>query len=201
MPAFDPSLATLEQARDWCRVQGNAQDRLLSELIVAASQLAEDETDRKLKKRTFASGGDFPALVLNGSGTRMQCVRHFPIVSVSVVEFLDSDFPEVWTPQNLTTYPVQIDDEQEDLIFFRALSFPRGYRNVRVSMVAGYDPIPAKLSLAVREMVTSFYLNRDKQLAGVASKTFEGQTITYTAEDIPKQAKTLLRGFARHAAF
>lgn len=195
MPAFDPSLASVEQAREWCKVAGTSSDLFLSELVRSASLFAESETGRKLRKRTYASGGDEPALVFDGSGTCALHVRQFPILSVSKVEFLVQVGPELWEERDLSTHPVGIDDLVGDLIYFRTLVFPRGYRNVRVSMVAGYDPVPYNLSVAIREIVQAQYLNKDKQLAGVAAKTFEGQTTHYLNEAMPKQALLLLSQF------
>lgn len=193
--AFDPSLCSLEEARTFCQAAGNTQDDLLRALILGATEVAEALGRENLKQRTYAASGDAPAVVLSGRGKSDLRVPYWPVASVQGIEFLNGD-GETWDPVDLNLYPVSIDDEYENRIFFRNAFFPCGRQNVRVSMTAGYDPIPGRLTLAVRAIVLAGWKLRDKQIAMVASRTFEGQTVVYRDEDIPKLAKLYLAAFA-----
>ena len=194
---FDRSLISVEQAREYLGVRGSGEDRLLGEIVKAATDLAEAITDRKLKTRTYALGGDEAAFVLNGNGQRALRLPQSPVTAISKVEFLTSDSPEVWEEQSLSTYPVTIDPDVPGRIVYRASAFPRGVLNVKVSATCGYVSIPENLTFAIRELVLSLYRQKDKQLAGVASRTFEGQTTTYDLDAVPKQVILLLEPFRR----
>lgn len=173
---------------------------MIGDIVLSASLLAEAECDRKLKKRTYSATGDEAAFVISGRSGFGIRLPQYPIVSVSKVEFLIADTPELWEEQALATYVPVIDQEHDDHVLFRSLTIPRGIQNVRVSCVAGIDPIPGNLKQAMKEIVLGIFKQQDKQLAGVQSRTGPGgDTVVYTVEDIPKQAKTLLRPFARWA--
>lgn len=196
--AIDPSLISVEQAREFCGVRGNAEDRFLGELVRAASHLAEAMTDRKLKSRTYSATGDEAAEVFNGNGSYRARLAQSPVTAVSKIEFLTADNPETWEEQSLTTYPITLDPSTPGLIFYRAHSFPRGFRNVRASYTAGYvSPYPDDLVTGIRELVLALYKQKDKQLAGVASRTFEGQTVVYDQKAVPDQVKLLFQRFVR----
>lgn len=193
---FDPALVTLAEARDICGVSGSQDDEYLRALIEGAGQVVDDLGRPKLKSRTYGSSGDEPAVIVSGRGCGSVGVPYWPVTAVSKVEYLSAEQPETWTEINLTTYPVSIDTELENRIFFRAYDLPWGHQNIRISMTAGYAPVPRKLSLAARAIILSGYKLKDKQLSGIASKSQDGQTVVYRDEDIPKLAKLYLREYA-----
>ena len=84
-------------------------------------------------------------------------------------------------------------------VFFRSMVFPWGHQNVRLSVTAGYVTVPEKLKTAMRQLVLHLYKQPQRQIVGVASRTFEGQTTVYLNEEMPKTTRLLLREYQRFA--
>lgn len=185
------ALITLQDAKEHLTIVGAESDPVIEGLINTASALCEDFTGRALKSAERTE-------VYDGTAGTELTLRQYPITEVATVEFLTSGPPDAWTEQDLSAYGLYVVQPVEDTIGFRTLAFPYWRQNVRVTYTAGYVAVPSKLKEACRQIVLSIWKQRDKQAAGVSSMSVPGgQTVTYTTEDIPKQAKTLLAEYVR----
>lgn len=187
------ALLTLEEAREAVSVTGSAEDYLLESLTNAATLRCEAETGRKLVSRTYTDE------LFNGTGGQTLSLREFPVTAVSAVSFLTTTAPEVWTAQSLVTYPLVIVHPGKFSIYFRNLVVPWGVQNVKVTYTAGLSATD-DLKAACRIVLLDLWKQKDRQLAGIASQSFNGQTVSYLNEPIPKLAAKLLMPYRRLAA-
>lgn len=73
--------------------------------------------------------------------------------------------------------------------------FTRGYQNVTVQYSAGFSATPMDVQQAVTELA-AFKYQRRRQLA-VGSKTLAGQTEMFVQKDMPPEAVTIFKNYAR----
>lgn len=192
LPAW--ALLTMEEAQEAIAVSGSSESVLLESLVGAASLRCETECARKLMTRTHSNE------IHNGTGSWVMRLREFPVTSVTTVEFLTADVPATWTAQSTSDYPVTIVEPVKDVIAYRNLSFPWGVQNVRVTYVAGLSAVAEDLKAACRMVLLDLWKQKDRQLAGIASQSFGGQTTTYLNDPIPVLAARLLDPYRRMAA-
>lgn len=188
------ALISLDEAKEVVDTASPSDDLYLEEVINAATLACEFETRRKLASRTYT------AEVYDGTGSIALTMREYPVTAVSALSFLTCEAPETWEAQDLVTCPVQIMQPSSDVILSRVNGFPGGIQNVKVTYVAGYTSVPSDLKIACRQITLAIWKQKDRQITGVASQSFQGQTTVYLNEDIPSQARRLLQPYVRWGA-
>lgn len=160
-------------------------DPVLQQLITAASAYVMSACNRTFKSANYTETYD-------GTGTERLLLKQTPVTAVASVE-VDG---LLW---NMTT-SARADGYQFDATGLYATGcawFPYVLRVVKVAYTAGYTTIPADLAQAVVEMVCDKYKRRDN--LGIAARQIAGETISYTAADVPKSAKPVLQAYTRVA--
>lgn len=185
------SILTMDEAKEFLGIVGASEDVLVESLVMASTLRCETETARKLVSRTYTDEK------YNGTGNASLRLRQYPVTAVSAWNLLTTDAPEAWTPQSLTTYPVVVAEPVKDTIVSRNTAFAWGVMNHQLTYTAGLTSIPEDLKTACRLILMDLWKQKDKVLAGVASQSFNGQSVTYRNDEIPVAAASLLMPYRR----
>jgi len=171
--------------------------------VKQALESAENSANEKCN-RIFAKydGTDAASKLLttieetfSGRGTRKYFPEQAPIVSVTKVEYWDTD---VWTEFDTDSYtPVFTLDR---VTFREGYLFPEGDDNLRLTYVYGYTEVPAALirAICLIAQTGASVSTRDPHLK---SQSDGEQSYTYFGSDkvtIPIEAEDLLLPFMRY---
>ena len=168
-PATEP--VTLAEAKLWLRVDDDADDDLIAELITAARGIIEELTSRALVSTTYRAEWDqLPAAgMYQGAATIRELVLpRGPLVSVAWIKYSADDASGTETTFDAANYTVgNIDRNRLGRLWVDADSdwptlgdFPGA---LRCQFVAGYGAaalVPAELKVAVKLLLTHLYQNR-----------------------------------------
>ena len=176
-------LTTLAACKDWLGITGNGDDGVLARLITNVSAAIEN-----IVNRTFAITAY--NIMRNGTGTRRMVLPDFPVVSVTSVtvdgmlvsQSSDGVVARGWT----------FDDRG---LFMVGGVFSMGRNNVRVVYSAGYATVPADIDQACLELVAFRYRGRDR--IGHASKSVQGETVSYITKDMPAEVAATLAQYRK----
>lgn len=160
-PVSEP--ITLAQAKAHLRVTGNAEDELISSLIVAARDLCESETGRALMSQTWELSQD-------NFCNEMKLGRA-PVSSVTSIKYSDANGAE----QTLASTEYVLDNASNSMsrvVIAPNKSWPQvynGINNVRVRYVAGYanaDAVPEALKQWMKLQISHWFRNRESVNVG-----------------------------------
>ena len=194
------ALLTLQDGKDHLSVTGNEFDAVIEGMIDSATLAVEAECDRKLVSRTYT------AEIYDGEGGLSLRLRQYPVTAVSVIAFLTSSPPDVWTDYYggvaTADYGFHIVYPTAERVAFRHCWIQRGSQNVRVTYTAGLAlaTVPRALKDAARIALKAIWDIRDKQSAGIASQSFPGgQTVVYDKDAFPRIFARLCAPYQRCA--
>jgi len=150
-PAHEP--VTLAEVKDHLRVDTTDEDALISALIIAARQWAEEYTGRQFMAATWDWMLD---VIPDGFSVPLP-----PLQSVTSIKYLDTDGAE----QTLvsTAYRVDAISEPGRIALAYGQTWPSIYsviNAVTVRFVAGYTTVPEPIRQAVLIMVGELYEQR-----------------------------------------
>lgn len=89
-------------------------------------------------------------------------------------------------------------DMEVGILYLRGYCAYRGRRNIVVSYNAGFDPIPADLTMAATELAALRYKVRSN--IGIQSRTLANETIVYTDKDATAFTKQVIAQWQRPVA-
>lgn len=134
---------TVQDVKDYLKIEHNFEDTLIENLINRATDFLEKKVlFRGIKARSYTETYD-------GEGTAELFLNNYPVTSVTNVS-IDG------TVLNSTDYEVSKDT---GIIRFYGL-FPEGSSNVTVTYTAGYDPVPDVYISDCLDVVANLYENR-----------------------------------------
>lgn len=188
------ALVTLVETKAFLDITSASDDTTLEGLIDAASFALEGHCGYRLKSRAYADK------LYDGTGTPELWLEDFPVTAVASVETLQSvsDIGAVWEVQSITN--LVIDPTRRGRLLWRDAAFPKGHLNLRLNYTAGYTIGTGLNDLKHACFLTVQHMRRaqDRVMAGIASRSFEGQTVTYRDVEIPTEALGLLRKFVSY---
>ncbi len=184
-PSVEP--VTLDEAKLFCRIDGNTQNELVSGLITAAREYAEAFTKRAFITTTFRQSLDrFPGLFTNTmqfprnnpmfEAIHAQKIKLYrpPLISVDHIEYKDaSGVKQTLQPfnadNNPTGFMVDADNEPASVYPAPGTSWPISYlivpNNVKVIFSAGYgdsaDAVPEGIKTAIKQLVAHWFEHRE----------------------------------------
>lgn len=192
-------LTTLESVKQYLGVpaSSNADDDFLQALITRASAFAEKYCDREFGQASYTDEEH------DGRDTDSIWTRHYPIVSVASVKIDGTILPS----SDYVVYRGEGRIRKKSGVFSGAridalgaigeIAVP-GMRNVKVSYVAGYNPIPFDLEQAVIELVKRKYLHRQKGDENIVSRALPGgESVAYSIADLLPETKAVLDLYRR----
>jgi len=176
---------------------------LLQSLITAASQQIINFLNRDIKTQTYT------AQRIDGEGWQTLFLEQFPVTDIVQLDFINND---------ATVQAVMPNGANKDLYFFVGDSgeidfvlnnpsgftiFPKGFKNIRTTYVAGFAVVPADIQEATAEQ-TVFLLEQGSAQSNVASekladysKTFFNPNSKVTKIDFSATAFRILSSYRR----
>jgi len=173
-------LTSLANVKDWLGLSANpstADDAVLSRLISAASALISSWCGRSFPLASYSETRD-------GNGKSQMIPAHQPVIAVTAITVNGRSLvPTVpgGTPGFYFT---------PTLIRLAGSAFVYGRGNVVLSYQAGFTVIPPDVEQACIELVAARF--RDRNRAGLSTSTFSGQSLSFTASDLPASVKLAL---------
>lgn len=145
--ALDPyALVTLQQAKDYMKVEHEEENTLIEDLINRATYYLEQQKYRRpLKQRTFTDE------LYNGMGTKELRLSTFPVASISTVGYVSSSGHVA-----LTDYRV----DARRGILYRSGGWIDGVSNYQITWIGGYDLVPYWLEQECLQLVSDWYEGR-----------------------------------------
>lgn len=175
-------LATLADLKTYLGISGTSEDAVLQIFLNRADAQAKRIIGRDIEKpqSNYAEETD-------GHGESILQVRNFPIISVVSVEFHDGSS---WQPVSSSEYSVKKSSGQ---IRFPYSSVPRGFGNVRITYMGGYETVPHDVTEAVVRIAASAYNRRNSD--GIKREKIEGAEIEYSQDAMPQDAVETLNSY------
>ena len=170
-PAIEP-LTLAEAKTDWLRESYSGQDALITALIVAARQLAEEKTKRAfIEQQWKLTLDEFPRNVDRYESERpyLSQVLYLPkpnLISVDSITYLDlNGAQQTWPPAD---YIVDTAGLPGRITPAYGLYWPLGRfqaNAIEVTFTCGYGPaetdVPEAIKTAMKMMVAHWYENRE----------------------------------------
>jgi uncharacterized phiE125 gp8 family phage protein len=151
---------TVDEAKQWCRIDADNDDALIAGLIATATGAAESYTGRTIVPSTLEFSFD--------EGDKRYVIPTAPVIAISDVELMDAEGVKEALPMP-DSYWVLLRDSGAVLTLAGGM---RGCRTLVLTCEAGYatpDEIPAPIKQAIAVHVGSFYANREGQDAAAAT--------------------------------
>jgi len=181
------ALILLAETKDYLGIDSSVTDQ------DASLQVFIDAVDTQIKRYVRRNIEQFSDTVfLNGQQQARILLGHYPLTAVSLLEVdSDNDFtsPETIDPQDFIF-------EEAGIIALKNSVFPYGVENVKVTFTAGFNPVPSDIKLAAFMMVELYYLNRSQRNVNKASKSKQGESVTYQ-KGMPEEVIQLLAPYVR----
>ena len=162
---------TLEDVKTHLRMDGNAEDSLVTDYIRAATEYIEAATGIQIMRATWeATSNGFPTYCDDDGYMAIRLPRP-PLVSVVSVSYVDTD----GTTQTLTEgtdYAVDTRKQPGRVVPYYGASWPTARdqpNSVTVRYVAGYlatADVPHKIKQAIRYLVTHYDRFRQPVISG-----------------------------------
>jgi hypothetical protein len=191
MSLSSQALTSLQKLFQHLKVPSNEEAAFTSEaesLIEQASAAAGRHTGRKMLRQEAVSQ------VYDGNGRQSLFLREYPAVVTSVV-VNGVEVPEKTTWDGLGW---DLDPEgDDDHLRLYGYAFNPGRQNVEVYGSFGYtstSPEGLVLERAALEWAAYFHHRR---VPGVTTENFEGVSVTYGSDEMPRQVKNLLARFVK----
>lgn len=181
------ALVTLEEVRQWMKVEPGDTDAILTQLANAVSADCARYCAREFLEQVHTDE------LYDGDGTPVLRLRQYPVSAVAslvsdtggvaLTEGPDKDF--VWY--------------QNGLVKLIWGYFPRGLQNVTVTYTAGYQQtaLPYDLKMAVLQAVEFAWNTQDKRRAGITSITTADGITTYTEQPYPASVTAIWNRYRR----
>ena len=186
------ALITLDEAKEYLKVSGTADDQIISTLINAVSGLVCGYLNRNLVRATYTE-------YYSGDGSQSLMLRNYPVVSITSI--YEDDLRE-WASGALI-------DHAEDIIIQKDSGLLRnwngratwltGHANIKVVYVAGYTTdfdggtMPNAIRLATKRILDQQYRHGySHRKLDVSSETTGDQSTSFREADIPRDAKAML---------
>jgi hypothetical protein len=173
-----PDLCSVADIQLFLNLPAEQDVQMLQSLVSAASVFAVTSIDKPILSASYSA-------VINGRGNAQINLPNSPITAIASLKIDGVAVSASSAPGNAGYV---FDD---DWVYLRGdyQVFTRGVQNVEVSYTAGYTKVPLDLAQAVVDMVASKYKRRlDLHVTG---RTLDGQTISYTMADLPKQTEAV----------
>jgi uncharacterized phiE125 gp8 family phage protein len=189
-------LTTIANAKAWLNVTTTNDDPLLTRLVSAASQFVQTWMNRQILTAFYSDS-------YTGSGSNTQALANFPVTAVSSLTIAGQSISA--SPDGVQTG--YICDERFIYLIgaaFASSAFPSAAPNkfphwpplgVKVSYTAGFATVPLDIEQAVLELIGLKY--SDRSHFGQASKSINGEVVSFITADMPKGVATILGNYKK----
>ena len=180
------ALISLEDMKIYLKEEGDKQNEIITTLINAVSVAFEAECGGRIFiEATYATH------YLDGTGTRMLFIPHYPITSITTVTEDDIDLTE-GNDEDYVIYG----DEGEGYLWRANGVWSRGLKNIKLtSLKAGYvlASIPSDLKLAAMIMIEKEFQKHLNKAGAEETRVFPDASITWNFSQDEYVKKTLAK--------
>ncbi len=183
-------------------LSGAGEDTFLEDAINAVSFTFEQETNRRLKVRTYRPTGASSSeanLKLNGRDRQSPTRFYFPewpLNSITSVVIRDSRLTIIKTLEIATDLIVE--PELGEMVLIDGDIWEPGVQNIDVVLSAGYATVPFDLERAASKQAAEEFHARDRAKTGVESISFGGESVRYITGPLLKDVKQLLLHYKKN---
>jgi len=178
-------LTTKDRVKSLLGLSGTTHDTVIDNIINGVSAFFEGICNRQFKSATYADE------IYDGADSRFLFLNQFPITALTSV-YYNSGSPAVpiWTAFDVNYYVL---DARNNCIFFEA-GMPIGFRNIKVTYVAGYvidfatpanHTLPYDISIVAEQIVSKIFTKRKSE--GFSSESIDGASVSYEKEMTAEQ--------------
>lgn len=185
-------LTTLDSVKAWIPITSTDADDLLTALISRVSTFIQSWLNRTLAAQTYTE-------VRNGQAMHFMLLNNYPIISVASLSVDGIAIPPrgALGPGTYSNPGGYVFDA--GTLYLSGYSFCRGYQNVSVTYVAGFDTTPPDIEQATNMIVADWYKNQRGARLGIAAEAIEGQSISYVQRPMPTAAQSILQQYKKVA--
>jgi len=183
------ALLTVDEAKDCLELADDfdAIDTLI-QFINGVSEIIERYTGRALLSRARTE-------IFDGNGTNYYITKHgLNTTAVSAICFRHyGETPYNETADAVAAASIKYNAGTGEIYLLDGYAFEKGFQNCFITYTAGLLSVPASIKLAAKMILKDFWKRDDAQTQTIASMTVEGQTVTFRVEDMPAEAKGILK--------
>jgi len=180
------ALMTLEDMKVYLKEDGDKHDQIINTLINSVSLAFEGECGGRI----FIEA-TYTALYLDGTGTRMLFIPHYPITSITTVTEDDVDLTE-GNDEDYVIYG----NEGEGYLWRANGVWSKGLKNIKLtSLKAGYAlaSVPSDLKLAAMIMIEKEFQKHLNKAGAEETRVFPDASITWNFSQDEYVKKTLAK--------
>jgi len=157
-PVIEP--LSLADAKEFLRVLNPDDDSLITSLIVASREFAENITNRQLKTATFE-------LYCTGFMDGLKLPKN-PVSSIVSIEYLDEN--EVYQTIDSSTYYLYEANGVATILFktLPSVTVADHKKSVKITFIGGYTNVPESIVQWMKIKVATLYENREELVVGVS---------------------------------
>ena len=158
---------SLVDVKNFMHILETDEDSLITSMIVAAREYAENYTNRQLLSATFE--------LITDRFVQCMTIPKTPVISISKVEYMD----ELGVYQTLSTSDYYSYKEYgATKLYFDAIpSVKDDKRAVKITFTAGYTTVPSSIISFMKVLVSTMYENREQYVIGVSVETLANPMI------------------------
>lgn len=183
MAANAIDLCTLAEARRYVNVSGTDDDELLQQIITSTSEMFNRHCNRNLLEKEYTETFD-------GNGKTLMILENYPINSVLSLSINGANV----APYTFGASQGYI--AKNHLLTVYGTAFVRGFQNVSINYMAGFQTPPYDLQQACLEVVALRYKERDR--VGHISKQLGDETVSYLIKALTDNAQQTLKSYKRY---
>lgn len=213
MPLNTNALLTLQELKDSIPgLTSSGQDSVLETFINATSDTLETLTGRRLKSRAYTNLYRFvrPGTVWHPPGfvSAAWLDVEWPITALTALAIAEEP-QTIWMPGDAGEPDDQdvwvLDDPDPKHArdrLYRGGGWKEGQK-VKLTYTAGYGdagaiaPIPEDLKQAIKVLARDWYHLRSRQAENIASRSIQGEAVTYVNDALPRQFRSLIHSYRR----
>lgn len=186
------ALCTAAQIKTHLGITSSIYDTLFAQLVTQVDSLVERLTGVK----TGAAAVTITGEILNGDGSRKIRTNFWPILSVTALQYRNSnqDWSD-YTDESLAT--IEFD---KDLIFPKYIVAGEGYRNIKLTYTCGYVTASVPVDLNLAAILLCVELFNQRNTVGFTSQNVLNLQLSLNNED-QKFVKDILTKYKRIFAF
>lgn len=148
------NLITRQEYKTYAGIKSTNDDSIIDSLLPKVSQAVKNYC-----RRTFVDYMDTAKVETFNGGFKTLILAETPVVTISSVQ-LSENYGQTYT--NLTEYTDWVLDEST-IVSLNTTGFDKLIKGYKVTYFAGYDDVPADLSLAVMDII-DYYMKNDSAI-------------------------------------
>lgn len=152
---------TLDEAKLFMHIIEDDEDDLITSMIVASREYAENYTNRQLETATFE-------LITDGLVQDFKLPKN-PVQSISKIEYMDLEGN--YQTLDTSNYYLFVDYGVSKIHFEEFPSHKEDKRAIKITFISGYATVPSSIKTYMKMLVSTVYENREHYVIGASIET------------------------------